>query len=78
MMIIAIANRNSINLFGATFTRNVDTSSPMCNEDNETANYLFGECNFAKQVWNDMNFPQTDWSEGYIEVFNRVSLFAAL
>ena len=58
----------------ARFAHINDTSCPLCNEDNESANHLFGECSFAKQVWSLMGFPTANWSEGYIEVFNQVFL----
>ncbi|XP_062014037.1 uncharacterized protein LOC133730471 [Rosa rugosa] len=52
-----------------------DNSCPLCQEDNETTNHLFGYCNVTKAVWNLAALdPQVNWNEGYLKVFNELFL----
>ena len=50
-----------------------DTSCPLCNEDNESADHLFGDCSFAQQVWLRLLPPMSfNWSAGYANVFKSL------
>ncbi|XP_062005578.1 uncharacterized protein LOC133722723 [Rosa rugosa] len=52
-----------------------DNSCPLCNRDNETADHLFGYCDFTKEVWRLANInTSVDWEEGYLKVFEELFL----
>ncbi|XP_062020762.1 uncharacterized protein LOC133737169 [Rosa rugosa] len=40
-----------------------DNSCPMCDNDNETADHLFGCCEFTKEVWRLSNLDALPWNE---------------
>ncbi|KAL6194501.1 hypothetical protein ACLB2K_035585 [Fragaria x ananassa] len=49
-----------------------DNSCPLCNEDNETMDHLFGYCKYAKEIWQASNMmPPLNWEEGFFRVIHE-------
>ncbi|XP_062028542.1 uncharacterized protein LOC133744454 [Rosa rugosa] len=46
-----------------------DNTCPLCQEDNEIVNHLFGYCKFSSEVWKLANVDTPiKWEEGYLKV----------
>ncbi|KAL6183086.1 hypothetical protein ACLB2K_044497 [Fragaria x ananassa] len=50
-----------------------DNSCPLCDNDNETADHLFGHCNFTTEVFRLAGISAAmDWHEGYLKVLREM------